>query len=37
MTLEVFGTYLAQTYEPPKELCAKISAKRPGWSWGAFS
>ena len=37
MTLEVFGTYSAQTYEPPKEICDLISAKRPGWSWGAFS
>ena len=37
MTLEVFGTYPAQSLEPPKELCDKISAKRPGWSWGAFS
>ncbi|WP_415403472.1 sarcosine oxidase subunit delta [Tateyamaria sp. SN3-11] len=36
-TLEVFGTYPAQTLEPPKELCDAISAKRPGWSWRAFS
>lgn len=36
-TLEVFGTYSAQTLEPPKELCDKISAKRPGWSWRNFS
>lgn len=36
-TLEVFGTYSAQTTEPPKELRDKISTKRPGWSWGAFS
>lgn len=32
-TLEVFGTYPAQTFEPPKELQAKIAAKRPGWSF----
>lgn len=37
MTLEVFGTYSAQTLEPPKALCDSISAKRPGWSWGQFS
>ncbi|MBJ2150840.1 MULTISPECIES: sarcosine oxidase subunit delta [Rhodobacterales] len=30
-TLEVFGTYPAQTTEPPAELIAKIQAKRPGW------
>ena len=32
-TLEIFGTYSAQTVKPPKELRDKISAKRPGWSW----
>lgn len=37
MTLEVFGTYSAQTTEPTKEICDKISAKRPGWSWRNFS
>nr|WP_217430483.1 sarcosine oxidase subunit delta [Sulfitobacter algicola] len=37
VTLEVFGTYSAQTTEPPKEICDKISGKRPGWSWGSFS
>lgn len=36
-TLEVFGTYPAQTLAPPAELCTLIRAKRPGWSWGAFS
>jgi sarcosine oxidase subunit delta len=37
MTLEVFGTYSAQVYEPPKEIKDAISANRPGWSWGNFS
>jgi len=37
MTLEVFGTYPAQTTEPPKELRERITAKRPGWSWREFS
>lgn len=37
MTLEVFGTYPAQTYAPPQELRDKISAKRPGWTWREFS
>ncbi|MEO9517434.1 MAG: sarcosine oxidase subunit delta [Paracoccaceae bacterium] len=37
VTLEVFGTYSAQTYEPPKELQDIIAAKRPGWSWEAQS
>ena len=31
-TLEVFGTYSAQTPEPPQEIIAKIQAKRPDWS-----
>ena len=28
-TLEVFGTYSAQVYEPPADLLAAIKAKRP--------
>ncbi|MDJ0825423.1 MAG: sarcosine oxidase subunit delta [Rhodobacter sp.] len=35
-TMEVFGTYSAQLTEPPKEICDKISGKRPGWSWRIF-
>ena len=35
-TLQVFGTYSAQTLEPPKEICDRISGIRPGWSWGNF-
>ena len=31
ITLEVFGTYLAQTLEPPKELLSTILRKRPEW------
>jgi sarcosine oxidase delta subunit len=31
-TLEVFGTYPAQTTEPPADIVAAIKAKRP-WSW----
>ncbi len=34
-TLEVFGTYPAQTTEPPRHICEAIAAKRPGWQWGA--
>ena len=31
--MEVFGTYSAQTYEPPQEIREdKITAKRPGWT-----
>jgi len=37
VTLEVFGTYPAQTQEPPKAITDRISEKRPGWSWGSFS
>ncbi|MFN3661711.1 sarcosine oxidase subunit delta [Yoonia sp.] len=33
-TLEVFGTYPAQTTVPPQDIIDKITAKRPGWSWG---
>ena len=32
-TLEVFGTYSAQTFAPPQDLQDKITAKRPGWHW----
>lgn len=31
VTLEVFGTYAAQTTEPPPEILARIDARRPGW------
>ena len=31
MTLEVFGTYPAQTTEPPPEIIAKIKQKHPEW------
>lgn len=33
MTLEVFGTYPAQSKRPPDDLIAAISARRPGWRW----
>ncbi|MEO3414968.1 sarcosine oxidase subunit delta [Roseovarius sp. CAU 1744] len=36
-TLEVFGTYSAQTTEPPKDIRDKITAKRPGWRWREFA
>ncbi|WP_372604093.1 sarcosine oxidase subunit delta [Actibacterium sp.] len=32
-TLEVFGTYPAQTSAPPQALRKAIAAKRPGWAW----
>ncbi|MEL6167716.1 MAG: sarcosine oxidase subunit delta [Pseudomonadota bacterium] len=32
-TLEVFGTYPAQTTEPPQEVRDRLSGRRPGWSW----
>jgi sarcosine oxidase subunit delta len=31
MTLEVFGTYPAQTTEPPPDIISKIKQKRPEW------
>lgn len=37
VTLEVLGTYAAQTFEPPKDIKDKITAKRPGWSWRNFA
>ncbi|MDK3020527.1 sarcosine oxidase subunit delta [Pseudodonghicola flavimaris] len=35
VTLEVFGTYSAQTLEPPLAIRDAIAARRPGWTWGA--
>ncbi|MFQ6548731.1 sarcosine oxidase subunit delta [Aestuariibius sp. 2305UL40-4] len=35
-TLEVFGTYPAQTLEPPEEVKARLTERRPGWSWRLF-
>ncbi len=32
VTLEVFGTYPAQTLEPPAEILDVIRTKRPDWS-----
>lgn len=31
-TLEVFGTYHAQTLEPPQHILDAITEKRPGWT-----
>ncbi len=33
VTHEVYGTYPAQTREPPAEVVARIRARHPGWSW----
>ncbi|KAA9009330.1 sarcosine oxidase subunit delta [Histidinibacterium aquaticum] len=33
VTLEVFGTYPAQTMRPPQDLLDHISQRRPGWTW----
>ena len=33
VTMEVFGTYPAQTARPPQDILDTITAKRPGWSW----
>ena len=30
-TLEVFGTYSAQTFEPPEDILTRIDERRPGW------
>jgi sarcosine oxidase subunit delta len=37
VTLEVFGTYPAQTSEPPQHIRDAITAKRPGWRWRDFA
>ena len=31
VTMEVFGTYPAQTYRPPDEILARIRERRPDW------
>ncbi|NVO22759.1 sarcosine oxidase subunit delta [Donghicola mangrovi] len=36
VTLEVFGTYPAQTSVPPADLLDKIRAARPGFKWREF-
>ena len=36
-TLEVFGTYTAQTSAPPQHIRDAITAKRPGWRWRDFA
>lgn len=36
-TNEVFGTYPAQTLEPPQDIKDALTARRPGWSWRGFS
>ncbi|MEC9197281.1 MAG: sarcosine oxidase subunit delta [Pseudomonadota bacterium] len=33
VTLEVFGTYTAQTSTPPADLLETIRAARPGFKW----
>ena len=37
VTMEVYGSYPAQTTEPPPEIKDKISAKVPGWRWREFA
>jgi sarcosine oxidase subunit delta len=37
VTLEVFGTYPAQSKEPPADIRKAITAKRPGWTWREFA
>ena len=34
VTLEVFGSYPAQTYGPPAEIFDTIRARRPDWTHG---
>ncbi|MCY4304461.1 MAG: sarcosine oxidase subunit delta [Aestuariivita sp.] len=33
LTMEVFGTYSAQTPRPPQYICDAIKFKYPSWSW----
>ncbi|MFN3147794.1 MAG: sarcosine oxidase subunit delta [Paracoccaceae bacterium] len=37
VTLEVFGTYPAQSYAPPQDILDRIAARRPGWRWREFA
>ena len=37
VTMEVFGTYPASVTAPPDDLRARISARRPGWTWRDFA
>jgi len=37
VTLEVYGTYPAQTLAPPKDVQDKIRAVDPDWSWEGTS
>ncbi len=32
-TLAVFGTYSAQTYRPPAEICQFVVQRHPDWQW----
>ncbi|EPX81425.1 sarcosine oxidase subunit delta [Salipiger mucosus] len=36
VTMQVFGTYPAQTTEPPQEIRDRITKARPGWRWRDF-
>lgn len=33
VTLQVFGTYPAQTLEPPEDVVNSIREKHPDWTW----
>lgn len=35
VTLQVFGTYPAQSYAPPKDIVKKIKKLHPDWVWEA--
>ncbi|SHE63593.1 sarcosine oxidase subunit delta [Loktanella atrilutea] len=35
-TLEVYGTYPAQTHQPPQTIRDTITERQPGWAWGDF-
>lgn len=37
VTMEVFGTYSAQVFEPPRDVLEKIRLKHPSWSWREFA
>ncbi len=37
ITNEVFGTYSAQTTEPPQDILDRIAERRKGWSWEDWS
>lgn len=37
VTLQVYGTYKAQTFEPPEDIVGAIRKQHPEWTWEALA